>query len=104
MNYKESSRTTSIGLIATDGNFSYNTSYSYDANGNIVDLNCGVNQTVDGNTTYLGNMGIVASNGYQNVNLASGADLVAHVANFETIVAKIKADIKAATTTATASA
>jgi hypothetical protein len=48
-------------------------------------------------------MGIVASNGYQNVNLASGADLVAHVANFETIVAKIKVDIKAATTT-TASA
>jgi hypothetical protein len=93
MDYGTITKKTSVKFTGIEGDFSYNCAYSYDTLGNITGLGSQILKTAD--NSYIGTMAI-ADNGQQNANLISGADMAVHVANFATIVIKIKADVTAA--------
>jgi len=101
MDYKDSTKKTSVAFTGVSGDFTYKNSYNYDTEGNITGLVSQVTKTADG--SYIGSMN-VSDNGQQNVSLVNGADLETHAANFETIVTKIKADVATAISTASSSA
>lgn len=88
MDYSIEDKKTQVNFTATSGDFSYITNYSYDANGNVSSINMQVNS----GSIYLGNINI-SETGVQTVNLVKGADLTTHITNFETILAKINADV-----------
>jgi hypothetical protein len=98
MDYGISTKKTEVEFTSTNGDFTYKVSYNYDTSGNITGLSCIATETTGG--AYLGTL-VLADNGCQNINLVSGADLAGHVANFITIVTKIKADVATAVSTTT---
>ena len=101
MDYKDSTKKTSVAFTGVSGDFTYKNSYNYDTEGNITGLVSQVTKTADG--LFIGSMN-VADNGQQNTSLVNGADLSTHAVNFETIVTKIKADVATAISTASSSA
>lgn len=100
MDYKDSTKKTSVAFTGISGDFTYKNSYNYDTEGNITGLVSQVTKTADG--LFIGSMN-VSDNGQQNTSLVNGADLSTHAVNFETIVAKIKADVATAIATTASS-
>ncbi len=93
MDYKDSTKKTSVAFTGISGDFTYKNFYNYDTDGNITGFNSQVTKTAD--SSYIGSMN-VSDNGQQNVSLVNGADMTTHVADFEMIVTKIKADVATA--------
>lgn len=91
----EKARLTQIDATATSGEYTYDASYSFNSEKELLRLQVNINKNVlEAPSTYCGFMSL--DQGARNMNFPSGIDndIVAHVTMFENILAEVKSDLE----------
>lgn len=91
----EKARLTQIDATATSGEYTYDASYSFNSEKELLRLQVNINKNaVEAPSVYCGFMSL--DQGARNMNFPSGIDndIVSHVTMFENILAEIESDLE----------